>query len=143
MHLRHYLPRVDKPIPDFVLHSNNAGCTWDGGDCCGAKNYGYCKKCKCLDCTYVTKGDACVKDMKKSCGAPKFKGDGYCDGQHDCVYRASGELGGWVQTTNYFCILPVDSNNVAGCSWDGGDCCGPKANIKYCKGVSIVKFFGN
>merc|ERR1712032_305326 len=86
-------------------NNNNAGCTWDGGDCCGAKNYGYCKKCKCLDCTYVTKGDACVKDMKKSCGAPKFKGDGYCD----------------------------DSNNVAGCNWDGGDCCGPKANIKYCK----------
>ena len=69
------------PMPDvIVLHSNNAGCTWDGGDCCGAKNYAYCKKCKCLDCTYEVKGDACVKDMKKSCGAPKFKGDKYCDG---------------------------------------------------------------
>merc|ERR1712032_1002105 len=85
--------------------NNNAGCTWDGGDCCGAKNYAYCKKCKCLDCTYVVKGDACVKDMKKGCGAPKFKGDKHCD----------------------------DANNVAGCQWDGGDCCGPKNNYGYCK----------
>merc|ERR1712032_1408488 len=85
--------------------NNNAGCTWDGGDCCGAKNFGYCKVCKCLDCTYVAKGDKCVKDFKKACGAPKFKGDGFCD----------------------------DNNNYGGCSWDGGDCCGPKANIKYCK----------
>merc|ERR1719326_468161 len=63
------------------------------------------KKCKCMDCTYEAKGDACIKDMKKSCGAPKFKGDKYCD----------------------------DSNNFAGCQWDGGDCCGPANNYKYCK----------
>merc|ERR1712139_24194 len=86
-------------------NNNNAGCTWDGGDCCGAKNYKYCKECKCKDCTYVAKGDKCVKDFKKGCGAPKFKGDGYCD----------------------------DANNFGGCSWDSGDCCGPKRNIKYCK----------
>merc|ERR1719174_1036384 len=86
-------------------NNNNAGCTWDGGDCCGAKNFAYCKECKCRDCTYVTKGDTCVKDFKKACGAPKFKGDGYCD----------------------------DGNNYGGCAWDGGDCCGAKANIKYCK----------
>merc|ERR1712037_557423 len=73
------------------------------------KNYKYCKQCKCLDCTYVQKGDTCVKDFKKGCGAPKFKGDGFCD----------------------------DNNNVGGCAWDGGDCCGAKANIKYCKGASV------
>jgi len=86
-------------------NNNNAGCTWDGGDCCGAKNYKYCEACKCLDCTYVSKGDKCIKDFKHKCGAPKFKGDGYCD----------------------------DNNNYGGCAWDGGDCCGDKANIKYCK----------
>lgn len=75
------------------------------------KNFQYCdaKKfkdlCKCLDCTYKPKGDDCVKDFKKGCGAPKFKGDGFCD----------------------------DNNNHAGCAWDGGDCCGPKANKQYCK----------
>merc|ERR1712178_623464 len=26
-----------------------------------------------------------------------------------------------------------DNNNYGGCNWDGGDCCGDKANIKYCK----------
>merc|ERR1712159_558466 len=86
-------------------NNNNAGCTWDGGYCCGAKNYKYCKECKCKDCTYVKKGDKCVDDFKKACGAPKFKGDGFCD----------------------------DNNNSGGCAWDGGDCCGDKANIKYCK----------
>merc|ERR1711939_878917 len=86
-------------------NNNNAGCDWDGGDCCGAKNFKFCKKCQCLDCTYEAKGDDCVPDFKKGCGAPKFKGDGYCD----------------------------DNNNYGGCNWDAGDCCGEKRNIKYCK----------
>merc|ERR1712032_755103 len=97
--------------PDYVGdkfcddNNNNAGCNWDKGDCCGPKNnYKYCKKCKCRDCTFVSKGDACVKAIKKGCGAPKWKGDGNCD----------------------------DENNNAGCTWDGGDCCGAK-NFGYCK----------
>merc|ERR1712032_1124834 len=89
--------------------NNNAGCAWDGGDCCGAKNkYTYCKKCKCLDCTYVAKGDACIKAMKGSCGAPDYVGDKFCD----------------------------DNNNNAGCNWDKGDCCGPKNNYKYANNAS-------
>ena len=85
--------------------NNNAGCNWDGGDCCGTENnYSYCKKCQCLDCTYVSAGDGCVKTIKKGCGKPKFKGDGFCD----------------------------DENNRAGCTWDGGDCCGALRKTKYC-----------
>ena len=34
---------------------------------------------QCRDCTFVSKGDKCVKAMKKGCGAPKWKGDGNCD----------------------------------------------------------------
>ena len=31
----------------FHVASNNAGCNWDKGDCCGpANNYKYCKECK-------------------------------------------------------------------------------------------------
>ena len=30
-----------------------------------------------------------------------------------------------------------DANNFGGCSWDDGDCCGEKRNIKYCKGTSV------
>ena len=59
--------------------NNNAGCNWDGGDCCGAKNYEHCKDCKCLDCTYVHKKDACTSSIKGTCIFPKFKGDGVCD----------------------------------------------------------------
>merc|ERR1711939_616410 len=25
------------------------------------------------------------------------------------------------------------TTTILGCAWDGGDCCGAKANIKYCK----------
>merc|ERR1711937_211876 len=86
-------------------NNNNAGCNWDKGDCCGPKNnYKFCKACKCRDCTFVSKGDECVKSIKKGCGSPNWKGDGNCD----------------------------DNNNVGGCNWDGGDCCGDKANKKYC-----------
>ena len=31
-------------------NNNNAGCGWDGGDCCGSNvNKQYCSICKCLD----------------------------------------------------------------------------------------------
>merc|ERR1712226_961078 len=56
--------------------NNNAGCAFDGGDCC-AKSLGspvkkdYCKVCKCLDPN--------PKAPKAACGNPKYKGDGNCD----------------------------------------------------------------
>ena len=84
--------------------NNHCGCSWDGGDCCGLKNYKYCNKCKCLDCKYKNDGDACVDTIKGQCKKPFWKGDGNCD----------------------------DMNNNAGCNWDGGDCCGI-SNYKYCK----------
>ena len=40
-----------------------------------------------------------------SCNVTKFKGDNHCD----------------------------DGNNNCGCEYDGGDCCNPDANKKYCK----------
>merc|ERR1712048_254120 len=88
--------------------NNNAGCNWDGGDCCGANNYDYCKACKCLDCTFSAKKDACTDNIIGSCKLPNFQGDGVCD----------------------------DENNNAGCNWDKGDCCGSTGNPKqnaYCK----------
>merc|ERR1712054_565805 len=90
-------------------NNNNMACNWDGGDCCGPNaNKQYCKACKCLDCNFKIKGDACIKVPTGSCGAPKFKGDGFCD----------------------------DNNNNAACSWDKGDCCGnsgKQSQFKYCK----------
>ena len=85
--------------------NNNAGCSWDDGDCCGIENnYDFCDDCLCLNCTYPVIGDACVDQIFSGCGAIKFQGDGFCD----------------------------DNNNNAGCDWDLGDCCGPEADITYC-----------
>ena len=56
------------------LHrNNNAGCSWDNGDCCGLtgnpNQHKICKECKCLDCTYKPKKDECSGNViKKSCG---------------------------------------------------------------------------
>jgi len=76
--------------------NNNAGCEWDGGDCCGDDvNTQYCSACECLDP---------AKQCTGTCGAPIWKGDGYCD----------------------------DNNNNCGCDFDGGDCCGSNVNTQYC-----------
>merc|ERR1712151_484402 len=53
-------------------NNNNAGCGYDGGDCCGPNvKKTYCQTCKCLDPNY--------KPPKSTCGAPGFKGDKACD----------------------------------------------------------------
>ena len=59
--------------------NNNAGCDWDGGDCCGPNNYGYCKECKCKDCNHKKVGDKCIDDMRGACGAKDYVGDKFCD----------------------------------------------------------------
>merc|ERR1719353_2247756 len=74
--------------------NNNAGCAFDGGDCCekslgGPVKKDYCKECKCLDPNPKAPKEA------GECGQEQYKGDGNCD----------------------------DSNNNAGCAFDGGDCC--------------------
>ena len=49
--------------------NNNAGCEWDGGDCCGDNiNTQYCSDCECLDPGQIGE-----------CEYPLWEGDGYCD----------------------------------------------------------------
>merc|ERR1712032_1262967 len=60
--------------------------------------------CKLCMCLDCTKAKKCPK-KGKTCGLGSYKGDGNCD----------------------------DANNICGCDWDGGDCCGPKVKTKYCK----------
>merc|ERR1719479_509351 len=51
--------------------NNNAGCGYDGGDCCGDDvNTQYCSACECLDPAEQCTG---------TCGSPQWKGDNYCD----------------------------------------------------------------
>merc|ERR1712100_260914 len=55
--------------------NNNAGCAFDGGDCCGTNvKTLYCKECKCKDPNYK-KG--------QGCGAANYKGDSNCDDENN------------------------------------------------------------
>jgi len=93
--------------------NNNAGCSWDDGDCCGSsgknKQFSYCTDCECLDCAYsgCDGSDDCLSCYTGACGVPSYTGDGFCD----------------------------DDNNNAACAWDEGDCCGSSgknAQHNYC-----------
>ena len=89
--------------------NNNAGCDWDGGDCCGGDTdiysygyaYNYCTECLCLDPNY--EGDP-NNEISYCTGWSDWKGDGYCD----------------------------DENNNSECDWDGGDCCGLDVDTSFC-----------
>merc|ERR1712032_639421 len=143
--------------------NNNAGCAFDGGDCC-AKSLGgpvkkdYCKQCKCLDPN--PKGPACAQE--------EYKGDGNCDDDNnnkECEYDGGDccakSVGGSVKKDyckQCKCLDPNpkapkaaacgqkeyrgdgncdDDNNNAGCEFDGGDCCvkslGSPVKKDYCK----------
>merc|ERR1711881_252261 len=86
--------------------NNNAGCGYDGGDCCGDDvNTQYCSACECLDPSeQPTTTAAPAPPPSDACGNIQWQGDNYCD----------------------------DGNNNAGCEWDGGDCCGNDVNTQYC-----------
>ena len=66
----------------------------------------------CATCMKMNKPKKTPKP--KSCGSPKYKGDGNCD----------------------------DNNNHKGCGYDGGDCCvksvkGGQVKKDYCKAVGL------
>merc|ERR1712213_20915 len=44
--------------------NNNAGCDFDGGDCCKDTQHKYCSECACKE---------------GGCSAPDYRGDGHCD----------------------------------------------------------------
>merc|ERR1711977_759864 len=58
--------------------NNNAGCAWDGGDCCGEEvNTQYCSACECLDPSEQESSE------EEDCGSPKWFGDNYCDDENN------------------------------------------------------------
>ncbi len=90
--------------------NNNAGCDWDGGDCCGpGARMTFCTTggalCGCRNCAYVS---PCSGDV--ACSKPGWQGDGFCD----------------------------DVNNVCGCAWDGGDCCDADSKFDYCSSCECL-----
>lgn len=106
--------------------NNHENCDFDGGDCCGGIKDAKAGRSKYHFCSakdIIAKGagkngegtgDCLCKDPRqqgktnekcsRACFVTKWAGDGNCD----------------------------DQNNVCGCDWDGGDCCGTKRNFQYC-----------
>merc|ERR1712151_317913 len=136
--------------------NNNAGCAWDGGDCCLVKIVKtYCTECKCKDCT---KQKNCPK-KSGHCGDGQYQGDGNCDDSNNncaCSWDLGDCCGVAVKKAycteckckdpNYKppkCGAPDfvgdgncdDENNSKNCGWDKGDCCGvvKKAYCTVCK----------
>merc|ERR1711907_482202 len=134
--------------------NNNAGCAYDGGDCCGSNvKKTYCKECACKDPK--------AGDCSEKCGLAQYKGDGNCDDENNncgCEYDGGDCCGANVKKSyckecackdpnfkagdkNHKCGSPKykgdgncdDDNNNPVCDYDGGDCCGPNVKKTYCK----------
>merc|ERR1711988_1905022 len=84
--------------------NNIAACSYDGGDCCGdSVSMIYCSICQCLDPNSYYYSYSSGSYGSSSC-QDSWIGDGQCD----------------------------DGNNIAACSYDGGDCCGDSVGMSYC-----------
>merc|ERR1711923_478211 len=71
---------VDSWIGDYYCddQNNNAGCQWDGGDCCGNDSDSwdnFCSACECLDPDFEEEGPECDDIWTaKKCQSRKSKG---------------------------------------------------------------------
>ena len=133
--------------------NNNAECTFDGGDCCGADvKTTYCSVCECLDPNFTT-----TVPPPNDCEFPQWEGDGWCDDENNndgCSFDGGDCCGNNVKTLfcsvcecldpNFVestgCEYPQwegdgwcdDGNNNAECTFDGGDCCGDDVKTTFC-----------
>merc|ERR1712025_1028835 len=82
--------------------NNVESCDYDGGDCCHTP--GKDNPQQFIYCDACECVDPNGKKSPRKCRLPKYQGDDHCD----------------------------DGNNKESCDWDGGDCCGPTVNTKYC-----------
>ena len=89
--------------------NNNAGCEWDGGDCCGDDvKENYCTACECLDP---------AKQCTSTCGSPHWKGDNWCDDENNncgCEWDGGDCCGDDVKTTYCKDCECLDPSHVAG-----------------------------
>ena len=124
--------------------TNNPNCNYDGGDCCGMNaNTNFCSECVC--------------HLIETCkaGYHPLVGNGFCDddtnvekcdydGGDCCEYSFNSDhctectcfhletcLNG---LTHAFVADGIcnDETNIAGCNYDGGDCCGYNINSEHC-----------
>ena len=138
--------------------NNNAGCSYDGGDCCGDDvSMSYCSVCQCLDPAYF------ITEATASSGcSDAWIGDGQCDDDNNnaaCSYDGGDCCGDTIimsycsacqcldpdythhpTEATVVCMNPQfigdgycdDHLNIHDCTFDGGDCCGPAVLTDYC-----------
>jgi hypothetical protein len=128
-------------IGDSVCNdeTNNAGCNYDGGDCCGYNiNSEHCTECTCFH------QETCLSGVTHS-----LVGDGVCNDETNiaecdydggdcchCVFTEhcedcaclSGVLDGGITNPLVGDGVCNDKTNNAECDYDGGDCC-PNPNM--------------
>ena len=122
--------------------NNNAGCQWDGGDCCGTNvNTEYCSDCKCykVACAagivpHPMVGDGfcndeanhleCNYDGGDCCGSCVVKL--YCS---DCECLGGYHPGNGVSSPSIGDGICHDDNNIAACGYDGLDCCSVSTDL--------------
>jgi len=108
------------------LENNNAICEYDGGDCC---------PCDCIDADYECEdhGGGCDECLDSNSTCSNYEGDcgvdcgdGECFGDEtaeDCPEDCDtcSDVGGVLEwNSDGWCD---ESNNIAACEYDGGDCC--------------------
>ena len=89
--------------------NNNAGCEYDGGDCCeksvgGPVKKDYCKQCKCLD-----------PNPKLKCVNVAYKGDGVCDDGNNnvgCEFDGGESLITRVMSNQIYCCMLYYCNYI-------------------------------
>ena len=93
--------------------TNNKDCNYDGGDCCGPDvNTQFCTECQCLGGQGANFFRPYILGGLWGCAKPDWVGDGFCD----------------------------DFTNNLECTYDGGDCCRPDVDTKYCQECQCLNY---
>ena len=126
--------------------TNNENCFFDGGDCCGPCVVKlHCSECQCLSdetiCNpifYRFLRDGKCHDLL-NIAACNFDGGDCCGPNVDRRFCTECAC----LNENYSCLSEKDmifwgdafchdEFNTPGCGFDGGDCCGPNVQERYC-----------
>ena len=129
--------------------TNVAECDYDGGDCCGCVITEHCEDCACL--SNITSGDITNPLVGNSlCNDETNNLNCNYDGGDCCGYNINleqcNECTCFHQET---CLAGVthafigdgvcnDETNIAGCNYDGGDCCGYNITSEHCTECTCI-----
>ena len=102
--------------------TNIAGCSYDGGDCCGYNiTTEHCTICTCFH------QETCLAGVTHV-----YIGDGVCNEETnnaECCYDGGDCSPNPSMVGDAICH---DDINHPGCNYDGGDCCGYNISSEHC-----------